>query len=128
MQSWITHFTIGRFMVECSRNGESKMIRGKKTDAIRSLLDVNPNITPDEAIATLRKQGIPVHKQTFYAVRSVYLKKAGIAPAVPQIKKKRKKVKVKKNSPPISDPNVEIEILRRENRKFKDLVMRLLLD
>jgi hypothetical protein len=97
---------------------------GSKTSAIRSLVDANPDISAADAVATLKKQGITIHKQTFYAVKSIY--KKGKSQAVPQIKKGRKKVKAKIAL--ITDPMLEIEILKRENRKFKDIMMRLLLD
>lgn len=102
------------------------------TQMVRELLEVNPNLTAKEAVAVMAKKGRKIHPQTFYTVKSVWTKKhqpQATTTAIPQMKKKRKIKKHHRFSqPPISDPAVETEILRREVRKLKDIMMRILLD
>ena len=93
------------------------------TSMVMELLDSNPKITTKDVVAAMAKKGRNISVQSCYGIKTKWNKK--IPAGVPQIKAKKKVVK---KSQPIVDSNVEIEILRRDVRRFKDIVMRLLMD
>ena len=94
----------------------------------RALLLQNPDITAKEAVEKIRKEhGRVAHLQTFYGVKSALKRdKAKQLTTVPQ--KRRKHRKHYEEPTPVVNPDIEIEMLRRENRKLKDLLMRSLMD
>ena len=109
-----------------------KRLVPSSSQLIREMREKKPNITMQEAMNTLlEKHGRKVSPQTFYGVVSKDKLSREKAAGIPQIPIKRKKKfhhqKPQQPAPSI-DAAVETEILRREVRKLKDIMMRVLMD
>lgn len=101
--------------------------KGVKTvsELFREMLQNHPDISAKEAVERMRKEhGRSAHAQTFYTIKSALRKAAG---GVAQKRRKRKIIRHREVTPQ-ADYQFELRVLRMENRRLKDVLMRFMLD
>lgn len=93
---------------------------------IREVLERNADATIEDVQKELKQMGRKCTIQNFYSTRHTWKKKKH--PVGMAQKKKINKRRPIQRIPIIGDSEIQLAILRRENQKLKDIIMRFMLD